>query len=26
VLDVIRNFRDTYLGNGPEQAIPIDLG
>lgn len=25
VLDVIRNFRDTYLGNGPEQAIPIDL-
>jgi Protein of unknown function (DUF3105) len=26
VLDVIRNFRDTYIGNGPEQAIPIDLG
>jgi Protein of unknown function (DUF3105) len=26
VLDVIRNFRDTYRGNGPEQAIPIDLG
>jgi Protein of unknown function (DUF3105) len=25
VLDVIRNFRDTYLGNGPEQ-VPIDLG
>jgi hypothetical protein len=25
VLDVIRNFRDTYRGNGPEQAIPIDL-
>jgi hypothetical protein len=24
-LDVIRNFRDTYRGNGPE-AIPIDLG
>jgi hypothetical protein len=26
VLDVIRNFRDTYRGNGPEQAIPIHLG
>jgi hypothetical protein len=26
VLDVIRNFRDTYIGNGPEQAVPIDLG
>ena len=26
VLDVIRNFRDTYRGNGPEQAIPINLG
>jgi Protein of unknown function (DUF3105) len=25
VLDMIRNFRDTYRGNGPEQAIPIDL-
>jgi hypothetical protein len=25
VLDVIRNFRDTYRGNGPEQAIPINL-
>jgi hypothetical protein len=25
VLDVIRNFRDTYLGNGPEQ-VPTDLG
>jgi hypothetical protein len=25
-LDVIRNFRDTYIGNGPEQQIPIDLG
>ena len=25
VLDVIRNFRDTYRGNGPEQQIPIDL-
>jgi hypothetical protein len=25
VLDVIRNFRDTYRGNGPEQGIPIDL-
>jgi Protein of unknown function (DUF3105) len=24
-LDVIRNFRDTYLGNGPEQ-VPTDLG
>lgn len=23
VLDVIRNFRDTYRGNGPEQGIPI---
>jgi Protein of unknown function (DUF3105) len=26
VLDVIRNFRDTYRGNGPEQQIPIDIG
>ena len=26
ILDVIRNFRDTYRGNGPEQGIPIDLG
>jgi hypothetical protein len=26
VLDVVRNFRDTYRGNGPEQGIPIDLG
>ena len=26
VLDVIRNFRDTYRGNGPEQQIPIHLG
>jgi len=26
ILDVIRNFRDTYRGNGPEQAIPIHLG
>ena len=26
VLDVIRNFRDTYRGNGPEQAIPINVG
>jgi len=25
VLDVIRNFRDTYRGNGPEQGIPIQL-
>jgi hypothetical protein len=25
VLDVIRNFRDTYRGNGPEQQIPIDV-
>ena len=25
VLDVIRNFRDTYRGNGPEQGIPIHL-
>jgi hypothetical protein len=25
VLDVIRNFRDTYRGNGPEQ-VPIDVG
>jgi hypothetical protein len=25
VLDVIRNFRDTYRGNGPEQQIPVDL-
>ena len=24
VVDVIRNFRDTYIGNGPEQ-VPIDL-
>jgi hypothetical protein len=24
-LDVIRNFRDTYRGNGPEQ-VPISLG
>jgi hypothetical protein len=24
-LDAIRNFRDTYRGNGPEQQIPIDL-
>src|SRR5215216_1858397 len=24
-LDMIRNFRDTYRGNGPEQGIPIDL-
>jgi Protein of unknown function (DUF3105) len=23
VLDVIRNFRDTFRGNGPEQGIPI---
>ncbi len=26
VLDVIRNFRDTYIGNGPEQQIPIHVG
>jgi hypothetical protein len=26
VLDVIRNFRDTYRGNGPEQQIPIKVG
>jgi Protein of unknown function (DUF3105) len=26
VLDVVRNFRDRYLGNGPEQQIPIHLG
>ena len=26
VLDVIRNFRDTYRGNGPEQQIPVHLG
>jgi len=26
VLDVIRNFRDTYRGNGPEQQVPIHLG
>ena len=25
VLDVIRNFRDTYRGNGPEQGIPVVL-
>jgi hypothetical protein len=25
-LDVLRNFRDTYLGNGPEQQVPIHLG
>jgi Protein of unknown function (DUF3105) len=25
-LDVIRNFRDTYRGNGPEQQVPIHLG
>jgi hypothetical protein len=25
ILDVIRNFRDTYRGNGPEQGIPIVL-
>jgi Protein of unknown function (DUF3105) len=25
VIDVIRNFRDTYRGNGPEQGIPIVL-
>jgi len=25
VLDLIRNFRDTYRGNGPEQGIPIVL-
>ncbi len=26
VLDVIRNFRDKYRANGPEQQIPINLG
>jgi hypothetical protein len=26
VLDVIRDFRDKYRGNGPEQQIPINLG
>jgi Protein of unknown function (DUF3105) len=26
VLDVIRNFRDQYRGNGPEQQIPVHLG
>ena len=26
VLDVIRNFRDKYRGNGPEQQVPINLG
>jgi hypothetical protein len=26
VLDVIRDFRDTYRGNGPEQQIPINVG
>jgi hypothetical protein len=26
VLDVLRNFRDTYRGNGPEQQVPIHLG
>jgi Protein of unknown function (DUF3105) len=26
ILDVIRNFRDKYRGNGPEQQIPINLG
>jgi hypothetical protein len=26
VLDAIRNFRDTYRGNGPEQQIPINIG
>jgi hypothetical protein len=25
VLDVIRNFRDSFIGDGPEQ-VPIDLG
>ena len=25
-LDVIRNFRDTYRGNGPEQQVPIHVG
>ena len=25
VLDAVRNFRDSYRGNGPEQQIPIDL-
>ena len=24
-LDVIRNFRDTYRGNGPEQQVPVNL-
>ena len=26
ILDVIRNFRDTFRGNGPEQQVPINLG
>jgi hypothetical protein len=26
VLDVVRNFRDTFRGNGPEQQIPISVG
>jgi hypothetical protein len=26
VLDVIRDFRDTYRGNGPETQVPISLG
>jgi hypothetical protein len=26
VLDLIRNFRDTYRGNGPEQQVPIHVG
>jgi hypothetical protein len=26
VLDVIRNFRDTYRGNGPESGVPIVVG
>jgi hypothetical protein len=25
VLDVLRNFRDTFRGNGPEQQVPIAL-
>ncbi len=25
VLDVLRNFRDTYRGNGPEQQVPLSL-
>jgi hypothetical protein len=25
VLDVVRNFRDTYRGNGPE-PVPVTLG